>query len=117
MILLKFAAVASNAAEAQRNAIEPSCQFFTRWIRCRTPPFVLSITLVVARQRSSFGGRPIALIVNNSSRPSNKLADAEGCFFSYHLASCSICRLPCSADSFHAARRVDLTLACCSLGR
>src|SRR5271170_2918490 len=76
MILRKLDAVASNAAEAQRKAIEPSCQFFTRSIRCRTPPFVLSMTLVVAKQRISFGGRPIALIVNNSSRPSNKLADA-----------------------------------------
>src|SRR5271170_5410411 len=99
MIFRKLDAVASKAADAQRRAIEPSCQFFTRLIRCRTPPLVLSITLVVARQRRSFGGRPIALIVNNSSRPSNKLEEAEGCFFSYHLANSSIWRLPCSGES------------------
>ena len=117
MIRLKCWAVASKAALAQRNAMAPSCQFFTRPIRCREPLCVLSITLVVAKERISLGGRFIALIVNSSSKPSNKLAQAEGCFFSYHLASCWICRLPWSAGSFHAARSVLLTLACWSLGR
>jgi len=58
-------------------AMEASCQFVTRRVRCRTPESVESMRLVLAKQRRRLPGRFRRLMVYISSKPSRRLAAAE----------------------------------------
>ena len=86
MIRRKPFDTASKATAAQRNAIEPPCQCFTRRTRSLKAEWPLSIKLVVPRHRLSSLGNPRRLIVNNSSRPSRKEPAALGHSRSSHVA-------------------------------
>ena len=87
MMLLKRFSVLRNAEAIQRNTILPFCQWVTRRVWMRTPACGLSMMLVVARQRCSAGGMSSRLMVKHSSRPSSRLAAADGYFWSSHAAS------------------------------
>ena len=66
------------AATAQRTTIAPCRQRFTRPVLFDVPENDDSIIFVVPRHRRNVGERLIRLIVNMSSKPSRKLAAAEG---------------------------------------
>jgi hypothetical protein len=85
--LLKFFSADKNAEAVQRRTIFLFFQRLTLPVLRRTPPFGLSMVLVVARQRIKVGGKPKWFKVNISSMPSNKLSAALGYSFSSHCAS------------------------------
>lgn len=85
-------------ARAQRRAIVPDGQRVTRRDTRRTVANVLSMALVVERERRSDAPRPRPMTVSVSSRPSRIDAAAPGWAFSYDFAKCSSCFLDTSID-------------------
>ncbi len=102
----KLFCAAAKAAAVQRKAIVPSFQCFTRRVRSRMHEWLLSIKLVVPRQRLNEDGRPRRLIVKSSCSPSRRDAAALGQSCPSQEAYCLSFAVPSSASSLKAARRV-----------
>src|SRR5215472_4904952 len=107
MIRRKPFETASNATAAQRNAIEPLCQCFTRRTRSRKAEWPLSIRFVVPRHRRSSLGKPRRLIVNISSSPSLNEPAALGQSRSSHVAYFWSWAVPSLASSLNAALSIE----------
>ena len=117
MIRRKPFETASKATAAQRNAIEPLCQCFTRRTRSRKAEWPLSIRFVVPRHRLSSLGKPRRLIVNISSSPSLSEPAALGQSRSSHVAYFWSWAVPSLASSLNAALSVERAWSCWACGR